>query len=260
MILSNENYKLLSSYIGYGIIDKPLICFFGNESGTAQMTVDDYIPKFIKDLNTWEITQFKENKFEGFILKQIYDLPVSSIFLQFIARLMLAIEYKDDKWFGSLSGSGITFANNYIVNRFNRENTCVFNLRPLPRPNQKITWPYLNINENNYNSNYNFISKNSKTDEFKEIRMNAFKNGFEQIKETLIIGIGNKTNKRAFFQTIYPTIQFQELILNDKIEIYYSEFPKIILANYFDNVSGIKLSGLKEMYNFIQNNNLLNSI
>ena len=257
MILTTEQYKLFSSYIGYGVLNKPLICFFGNESGTGQQTVDNYIPKFIKDLNTWETIQFKEDKINGFVLKHIYDLPVSSIFLQFIARLMLAIEYKDDKWFGSLSGSGIAFVNNYIVNRFNRENTCVFNLRPLPRPNQKIAWPYLNINETNYNSNYNFINKNSKTDEFKEIRMNAFKNGFKQIKGTLIIGVGNKTNKRAFFQTLYPTIQFKELILNDKLEIYYSKECKIILSNYFDNISGIKLSGLREMYYFIKDNNLL---
>ncbi len=47
MFLSPEHYIILSSYIGYGIMNHPKICFFGNESGTGGMTVEDYVPKFL---------------------------------------------------------------------------------------------------------------------------------------------------------------------------------------------------------------------
>jgi len=128
MVLNDDDYKLLSSYVGYGVIEHPLICFLGNESGTGGMSVDNYIPKFINNLNTWETNQFKKDKLDGFVLKTINDLPVSSIFLQFISRLMLGIECHNEQWFYSLSGSGKAFLNNYIINRFAKENTCIFNL------------------------------------------------------------------------------------------------------------------------------------
>jgi hypothetical protein len=138
----------------------------------------------------------------GFVLNNISDLPVSSIFLQFIARFMLAIEHSDEKWFGSLSGSGVSLLNNYILNRFNQEDTCVFNLRPLPRPTERL-WPYENIGQKDYIKNYNFLLKKPSSDSFKEIRINSLKNGFKQIDGSLVIGIGDKENKRAFFETLF---------------------------------------------------------
>lgn len=241
MILTTEQYKILASYIGYGVMNKPLICFFGNESGTGGMTTDTYIPKFIKDLQTWDKYVFKGG---GFVLSAIHDLPVSSIFLQFIGRLMLAIEHKDENWFGSLSTSGISFLNNYIINRFNKENTCVFNLRPLPRPTERI-WPYENIDERHYINSYNFKLKRPVTDEFKEIRMNAFKNGFVQIGDALIIGIGDKENKKLFFENLFKC----SFLLFENM--YICKDPNIILCNYFDNKHGIGLLGLQKLYRYI---------
>ena len=240
MILTSEQYRLLSSYIGYGVVNKPLICFFGNESGCAPMKIDDYLPMFFKNLET-----MKNNT-----LDDIYDLPVSSIFLQFIARLMLAIEHKDEKWFGELTGPGKAFINNYIMTRFSKEDTCVFNLRPLPRPTERV-WPYENINEKEYYKNWNFLTKTSRSDEFKDLRMNIFKEKFAQLNETLIIGVGDKENKKAFFEKIYDC-EFTQFS-----NFYYNSQHKIILSNYFDFKHGIKLTGLQTLYRFIKSNQLV---
>jgi hypothetical protein len=138
------------------------------------------------------------------------------------------------------------------MTRFCKENTCVFNLRPLPRPTERV-WPYSNIDENEYIKNWNFVTKRPRSDDYKDIRMTSFKTGFEQIKGTIIIGIGDKENKKAFFETMY-NCQFEKL---DFINSYYNKEHKIILSNYFDNKQGIKLSGLRNLYDFIIQSHLI---
>jgi hypothetical protein len=247
MELLKNDYKLLCSYIGYGVIKEPHICFFGNESGTGGMHTTDYIPKFLKDLQ--KTIHIKS----AAILPEINDLPVSSVFLQFIARLLLAIEQNEIMWFETLSSYDkidVVSLNYYIINRFNKENTCVFNLRPLPRPTERV-WPYSSVNEKDYIKSYNFCLKRPLTNEFKQIRIQALYDGFEQIKDTLIIGIGDKENKRKFFEQLYQC-SFKKIY-----DFYYDEKHNIILSNYFDNKNGIGLNGLKHLYNFIIGNSII---
>ena len=217
-LLENE-YKLLCSYIGYGVVNQPRICFFGNESGTGGMYIDDYIPKFIKDL------EYSVQLKHALILPKINDLPVSSVFLQFISRLLLAIEQNDVVWFEILSKIDVVNLNYYILNRFNKENTCVFNLRPLPRPTERV-WPYSTVNKKDYIKSYNFCLKHPHINRFKQIRMQSLYDGFEQIKNTLIIGIGDKENKKKFFEELY---ECSFIKIND---FYYEKYRKIILSNY----------------------------
>jgi hypothetical protein len=73
---------------------------------------------------------------------------------------------------------------------------------------------------------------------------------FFQRTNSIIIGVGEKKNKRAFFEKQYPFIKFHEAKL-DSTTIYFNIDEKIILADYFNSRNGIKLEGLKDLYKFL---------
>jgi hypothetical protein len=56
-----EDYNLLSGYIGYGVMDKPRICFFGNESGTGY--------DFQQSLALFARSKYGDNSFNYWMLK-----------------------------------------------------------------------------------------------------------------------------------------------------------------------------------------------
>jgi hypothetical protein len=253
MILVDEQIKFLHKFIGYGPIDKAKIVMFGNEfgSGAGKGNTELTIKKFIEEAETKEI--FKIDK--GFTILDRNSPPVSSTFLQFISRLMLALKFKDERFFDSLTQEGLVYVNNYIMNFLYRENSAIINLRPLPQPTENH-WDYENINENNYRSLYNFRIRYHGHNKFREFRMKILKEAFDIAKNALILGSGDKHNKKAFFEEIYPNIKFQLVTLSSPIDIYFSKEPKIIISNYYDNRSGVGLNGLKEIYRFIIKNNL----
>jgi len=254
MILTTEQILLLNRCVAQGPIDKASVVIFGNEFGTAggEGDTERCVKRFINEFKTRKLLQIGE----GFSTIDIDPPPVNSTFLQFIARLMLALKYKDDRFFEELTPEGKIFLNNYIMNSLYREDTAIVNLKPYPQHTERH-WDYSNIDEKVYYKQYNFMHRNHLSDQYKEIRIKAMKEAFDLAKTALIIGSGDKENKRAFLQTIYPEIEFAEYKLNETAKIYFSRYPKIILSNYYDHRSGIRLSGLKSIYEFIVKSNLL---
>jgi hypothetical protein len=245
MILTSEQILAFHKFIGFGNITTASIVIFGNEFGTATRSTQACISYFMNEFETKK----RFNIGEGFSLIEMDPPPVSSTFLQFISRLMLALKHSDDRFFSDLTFQGKIVLNNYIMNSLYRENSAIINLRPLPQPTEQH-WTYSNINEGEYHSKYNFALRNHTSDELKNMRLRILKEAFNLIaKESLVLGSGDKENKKAFFKIIYPTIQFHETKLSD-LKIYYSNNPRIILSNYFDNRT-IGLSGLKQLYHFI---------
>jgi hypothetical protein len=254
MILNKEQAIWLHRSIGQGPIDKAQVIIFGNEFGSARGhgNTEKCIEGFINEFKTRKLLKIGD----GFNVLDIDSPPVSSTFLQFISRLLLAIKYKDERFFDSLTTEGWSYINNYIMNSLYRENSAIINLRPLPQPTENH-WDYENINESNYKNLYNFKSKYHGHNKFREFRLKILKQAFDMGKNALILGAGDKYNKKAFFEEIYPNITFQQIVLNDIVEIYFSPNPKIIISNYYDNRSGVGLEGLKEIYNFVINNSLV---
>ena len=126
--------------------------------------------------------------------------------------------------------------------------TAIINLRPLPQSTERH-WEYTNINEKEHYNLYNFSKRKTSSDTWSELRLKVIKEAFELCKNSLILGSGDKNTKRAFFQKIWPDIEFRTEYI-DKLELYISTYPKIVLSNYYDHRSGIKLSGLKEIFKY----------
>ena len=248
MNLNRKDYNILNTYIGQGSPLAPVI-FFGNEPGTSGKDIISTI-KYLKT------SKDKLKIGKGFLLKESYTYPVNSTFARFIARLMLGLEYKDERWFGELSSQGMIAINSYILKPLSEKNICLVNLRPLPRPTED-TWVYSNISKKEYQRNYNFTLKRHYSDSDKELRMNIFKEFFKQTKDSLIIGIGNKENKKSFFDILYENSNFCQINL-DSMDIYYEPNYNIILSDYFDYRGGVKLQGLKELFRVIISRKLMN--
>jgi len=248
MILTEDQLLMLNKCVAQGPIDKASVVIFGNEFGTAggEGDTERCVNRFMHEFATRKLLQIGE----GFSTIEIDSPPVNSTFLQFISRFMLARKYKDERFFGELSEEGKVVLNKYIMYDLYRKDSAIINLRPLPRHTERH-WDYSNIDEKEYNRQYNFSLKKPLNDKYKEIRLTAMKEAFQLAKNALILGSGDKDNKKKFFETIYPDIKFEEYILLGNVKIYVSEFPKIILSNYYDHRSGVGLNGLKEIYRFV---------
>jgi len=253
MILNNEQSIFLHKFIGYGPLNKAQIVIFGNEfgAGAGLGNTELTIKRFIEEHKTKQILSINE----GFTIIDRNSPPVTSTFLQFISRLLLALKYKDERFLDTLTNEGWTYLNNYIMNSLYRDNSAVINMKPFPQPTENH-WCYENVNESNYMNMYNFKVKYHAPNKFRDFRLKVLKEAFDMAHDALILGAGDKFNKKSFFETMYPSIKFSQIILNDIVEIYFSKSPKIILSNYYDNRSGIKLLGLREIYRFIIKNNL----
>jgi len=237
--ISKEEYSLLNRYIGQGWFSDPLV-FFGNEPGTSGLGVKDTI----KHLETCP----KSPVSTGFLIGESYAHPTTSDFARYISRLCLGLEHKDKRWFGELSPSGTAAVNDAIMKTQDKRTHTLINLRPLPRPTQD-TWEYSNINKKDYLRKWNFMLKGHYSDLEKEERLKIFRCFFAQ-RTGIVIGVGEKENKKAFFKAIYPPLEFSKADL-DTHTIYFNTHYRIILSDYFNNRNGIKLQGLLELYNFI---------
>jgi len=237
--INKEDYNLLNQYIGQGKLNASLV-FFGIEPGMAGTGWTDTL-KFLKEEPHYEIGS-------GFLLKESYSKPTSSDFVIFTTMLYLALKNKDDKWVKDLDTLEKVEINKYINMSVQEKDVCLVNLRPLPRPTQD-TWVYPDIDVKGYNRLWNFMLKGHHSDSSKEVRLSVFKQFFDE-RTGLVIGIGEKENKKKFFETIYPDIIFHKSIL-DNHTIYFDPIRKIILSDYFNNRNGIKVAGLNDLYKFI---------
>jgi len=248
MILTNEELLLFHRCVGIGNVSAADVVIFGNEFGTAsspggtKASVSKFMDVFAKKLFSIG---------EGFNLLDISS-PVSSTFLQFISRLMLALKHNEERFFDDLTIQGRQVLNDYIMNHLYKDNSAIINLKPLLQATEDA-WEYDNIDKIEYHNKYNFKTRSHMSDSLRDMRLRILTKAFSLIpKESLILASGGKENKKAFFQTIYPTIRFHETKLSDSYKIYHSDNieKKIILSNYFDNRT-IGLSNLKLLFRFI---------
>ena len=251
MLMTSDILMWLHRSIGQGPINDVPLVIFANEFGAARGrgNTEDSINQFINEFKTRKLLKIGK----GFTVVDIDAPPVTSSFLQFVSRLSLAIQYEDDRFFNELSIEGKSFLNDYIMNKLYRKNEAILNFKPLLQPTENH-WPYENISESAYYKLYNFTHKNNVTNKYKEIRIEILKEAFNMIKKNaVIVGAGDKENKRVFFETIYPEIKFSETKINDTFKVYHSNNinKKIILSNYFDNRT-LDLDNLKDLYFFIK--------
>ena len=248
MILTNDQMDLLFRCVGGGPIDNAKILVFGNELGTAQgnSSTEATIKSFIKD---WTLHSVR-NVGPGFVTTHIGTLPVSSVFLQCISRMALAIRHKDNRFFDSLTGEGKVFLNKYILEELYRTETAVINLKPLPQSNERH-WDYENINESRYHSLFNFTLLESPDSSWKQLRLKAMKEAFKLAENSLILGAGDRHNKKEFLKLMYEGVQFETVKLTDKIQLYVSQKPRIVLSSYYSPYTGLGLNGLKVLYNYM---------
>jgi hypothetical protein len=246
--------KLLFRCVGGGPIDKAKIVVFGNELGTAEGggSTEATIENFKRDWTSHPVL----NVGPGFVTTHIGNLPVNSVFLQCVSRMALAIRHNEPRFFDVLTGEGRAVLNKYILEELYRTETAVINLKPLPQSTERH-WDYENIDENRYLSLFNFTLLKSQESLWKSLRMEVMKEAFKLAKNSLILGSGDKHNKKAFLEIIYPGIQFTNIYVSDKIQVYISENPRIVLSNYYSPYTGLGLDGLKLLYNFLAKNKIV---
>lgn len=247
----SKEYQILNTYLGQGRPDASLV-FFGNEPGTTGLGVEDTI-KYLEKAERINIFGRKIEEVEksdnlGYLIETSYSKPTTSEFARFISRLTLAIEHKDSRFLGELSTQGSVAINEHVCRPNSEKDICLVNLRPLPRPTQD-TWDYPNINKKEYNKSFNYTLKRHCSDYIDCFRVDALLKFF-MATNAVIIGVGEKDNKRAFFEKQYPFPKFYNINL-DTHSIYYAPDHKIILSDYFNSRNGIKLQGLQELYNFL---------
>jgi len=241
MILNNEQLRTLHTNISGGPLTTASIVIFGNELGTAE--TGDPESTVLKLIDDWDNH------------RPIGVLPQNSAFLQFIARFALSVHYKDAQFCGQMINIK-PYIKDYISNHLYKTTTAIINLRPLPQMSENH-WHYENIDKKDYYKHYNFCLLKPSHDTWSNLRVSVLKSGFESINpNALILGAGDKNNKRAFFKLIFLDIIFETIKLNE-IEIYVCKSKRIILSNYFDYRSGIKLQGLQSIYYYAKEEKLI---
>ena len=254
MKLTNEQLKLFFRCVGAGPIDNAKIVVFGNELGTAAGggSTEKTIEILTNDWSRHKLLSVGQ----GFITTEVGTLPVNSTFLQCVSRMALAIRYNEPRFFDELTGEGKALLNKYILEELYRTDTAVINLRPLPQSTERH-WDYENLEEGRYNQLFNFTLLRAQKSSWKDLRVEILKEAFQIVKNSLILGSGDKHNKKEFFKIVYPDILFETVTLDNNIQIYASKYPKIILSNYYSSYTGLGLKGLKTLFYYIQKNYLL---
>ncbi len=253
MKLTDDQMKLFFSHVGAGPIDKAKIVVFGNEMGTAagKGSTEKTIESLIDDWSKRKILHVGE----GFVALDVGTLPVNSIFLRCISRMALAIRYNEPRFFDKLSNEGNVFLNKYILEELYRTDVAVLNLKPLPKGTGKH-WSYENIGEKEYYNLFNFVHQKVPESTWKNFRVNILKEAFQLAKNSLILGSGDRHNKKEFLKIVYPGIEFESKTLDGNVQIYVSNYPRVILSNYYSSYRGLGLKGLKTIFYYIQENYL----
>ncbi len=243
-ILSDFEWKLLNSYVGQGPIDKASIIFFGNEFGLASTDIQNYI-KYVKESidNNFYIP-FGNHWSEGFTIKEPNIIKkCTSPFVKLTAQLVMALKANDK----NLLNKSID-VNDFVLNNLHKEDTCIFNLRPLPRPSEE-NWIYENVNKKSYESSLRF-SISRKIDKSIRDRVQNLVRGFYYANKPVIIGTGDKDNKLKFFKKVLPQSSFTDIKLKTRRKIYVDFKQKIILCDYFE-YRIFSLNSLKEIFDII---------
>jgi hypothetical protein len=250
MILENPDKLLFYNLLGHGNLQTSRVIFLGNEFGLASTTLEKYLENLRNVVKNNQVNLIGKNWWDGFLFNTNGEAPITSIFVQFISRLMLALRENNEEWFYNLTFSDRVKFNNYILNEFHKTESSTINIRPLPRHTES-TWIYDNIDKGEYNKDFNFFLDKHQRNVFSEERLLKIKKVFGQSNKEIIIGVGDKWNKEKFFQYLYPNMKFERLKFEDEDFLINNE-KKIIICDYFDNRSGIKLKGLQFLYHIIK--------
>ena len=122
MKITTEKLQLLIKHPGYGIgkenSDKVKTLIIGNESGTGDAINSE---EFINGL---EGKDYSKKTLSG-------NLLTSSDFLQFISRIVRALEEKEGQWFAAKYRCNVW--DEIISGRFYSDSAHLIDIRPLPR-------------------------------------------------------------------------------------------------------------------------------
>lgn len=236
MILTKKDKEIFYKLIGHGNPFFAQFIFFGNEHGLANTNINDYLIKLKYNLNNNKIIYVKDH----YLWDITNKVPQTSIYIKFISLLLLSLETNSEEWFKPLNQAQKIQLNNFIKEEYSRK-VCTINLRPLPRSSE-ANWIYENIDKKSYLKEFNFKLKSLDNSNSKRIKILLEILTLDTIK----IGVGDKKNKEQFFKKS----------LNINFESYnnflINKEHKIILSDYFDYRSGIKLKGLYELYLLIR--------
>jgi len=252
MYLDTLHRYLLYNNLGHGNLNTSRIIFLGNEPGLAASTAEQFVENLKTKVETNSVNLIGETWRDGFLLKTEGEAPVTSVFVQFIARLMMALREKEEYWFYNLTFADRIKLNNYILTEFHKTESSTVNIRPLPRPTEDL-WIYQNVSEKGYKKEFDFSIQGYERGVAPYERFMKIKKVLELSNREIIIGVGDKRNKELFFKYLYPDIEFKELIFSPHRPFLWNKEKNIVLSDYFDNRSGIKLEGLRILYQIIRN-------
>jgi hypothetical protein len=247
MNISSKQLKTLMNHRGYGVgeedSNKVKTLIIGNESGIGNAS---NVEEFIKHLEGREFIK-KGNSEKG---------SIHSPFLQFIARIVRALEGKSGKCFAPKDQCDVW--EEIVNNEFYSESAQLVDIRPLPRPTESV-WPYENIHERNYLNGFKnlkskdeFVQKliNQKVQSIQE-QIHSYKN----LKH--IIAPGAATMKKKFLELVFPGMKFTaiEVRTSRKTMTYYvgnTAKIKVVVCPFFDSKNGIGYEGLERVFELLK--------
>ena len=174
MHLNPSDKVLLYNLLGHGNLQTSRVLFLGNEFGLASTTLERYLEELRNLVKNNQVNLIGKNYWDGFLFNTNGEAPVSSVFVQFISRLMLALRENNEEWFYTLSFADKIKLNNYILTEFHKKESSTINIRPLPQSNES-TWVYDNINQKEYYKDFNFYLDKHQRDVFSEERIEKIK-------------------------------------------------------------------------------------
>jgi hypothetical protein len=246
--ISKEQLDLLISHSGYGIgetnNDKVKILIIGNESGTGDAINSE---EYIKGL---EGKVFRKKTRTGNYLTK-------SDFLQFIGRIVRALEEKEGQWFAPKDSCNVW--NEIISGDFYSESAHLFDIRPLPRTTENETWPYENIDKKSYELGFkNLKSKDTFIEEMISLRINFLQSQIKSYPNLkYIIAPGAVPMKKKFLEMVFPQLKFNsvEIKTSKKTMTYYKGNVGelvILVCPFFKNLNGIGYEGLEQAFELIK--------
>jgi alpha-L-arabinofuranosidase len=247
MNISSEQLKILMDHRGYGVGEedpkKVQTLIIGNESGIGNAS---NVEEFIKDLEGKEF--IKKGKSEY--------VRIHSTFLQFISRIVRALEKKSGNWFAAKDQCYVW--EEIVNNHFYSETAQLVDLRPLPRRNESA-WPYENIHERNYLNGFkNLKSKDEFVQELLNQKVHSIQEQIRSYKNLEhIIAPGAATMKKKFLELVFPEIRFFaiEIKTSRKTMTYYfgnTGKIKIVICPFFDSNFGIGYEGLERVFELLK--------
>jgi len=258
--LDEYQIQFLLEHLGYGggitSPEKVQILFIGNESGTANRTVSDYIDrltypdKYVNEKN--------ENS-----TNEVSSLQKHPRMLQFMNRIKLYSFDQNPKWLLPKSQLNLINPEDYkrVVNESWNEGGIIhlFDIRPLPRPTEKSPWPYnKKIDESLYLDAFKKfkIENNNPYSKWVEYRNSLLQQKIEEFKSLkCIIAAGDPNMKMKFIKGVFPDLQFVKVEGQSKhsfqIAVHNTQERqfKVIICNFLSSYV-LGFDGLSDLASF----------